>query len=100
MGQDALTARVLAQVEADREGLIADVVRCVRIPSVVGHEGAAQRFMQELYARLGLDVDAFEADLREVARHPAFVRTAWGSAGRPTWSAPSPAPTQRRARWR
>ena len=78
-----LTARVLAQVEANRGELIADVVRCVRIPSVVGHEGAAQTFMQELYGRLGLEVDAFEADLAEVARHPAFVRTTWGSTGRP-----------------
>jgi len=83
MGQEASTARVLAQVEANREGLIADVVRCVRIPSVVGHEGAAQAFMRDLYSRLGLAVDVFEADLETVARHPAFVRTAWGSEGRP-----------------
>ena len=83
MGQDALTARVLAQVEANREELIADVVRCVRIPSVVGHEGAAQAFMREIYDRLGLEVDVFEADRETVARHPAFVRTAWGSEGRP-----------------
>lgn len=83
MGQDALTARVLAHVEANREELIADVFRCVRIPSVEGHEGPAQAFMQELYGGLGLELDAFEADLETVARHPAFVRTAWGSEGRP-----------------
>ena len=83
MGQDALTARALAHVEANREELIADVVRCVRIPSVVGHEGPAQAFMQELYGGLGLELDAFEADLETVACHPAFVRTAWGSEGRP-----------------
>ena len=75
--------RVLAQVEANRAALIEDVAACVRIPSMVGHEGPVQEFMRACYEHLGLEVDVFEADLAAVARHPAYVRTPWGTAGRP-----------------
>jgi acetylornithine deacetylase len=79
---EALRA-VLAQVDSNREALLSDVAACVRIPSVVGDEGAVQRFMQTLYEELGLELDVFEADLDVVSRHPAFVRAAWPSTGRP-----------------
>jgi acetylornithine deacetylase len=75
--------RVLAQVETNRATLIEDVAACVRIPSVVGHEGPVQEFMRARYEQLGLEVDVFEADLATVARHPAYVRTPWETAGRP-----------------
>ena len=80
---DEVTQRVLAQVEANRAELVADVAACVQIPSVVGHEGAVQEFMRGRYDNLGLEVDAFEADLDEVSRHPDYVRTAWSATGRP-----------------
>jgi hypothetical protein len=38
--------RVLAQVETNRAALIENVAACVRIPSVVGHEGSVQEFMR------------------------------------------------------
>ena len=80
---DDVMRRVLAQVEANRAALIDDVAACVRIPSVVGHEGPVQEFMRARYEQLGLEVDVFEADLATVARHPAYVRTPWGTTGRP-----------------
>src|SRR5205085_4578504 len=80
---DDVMRRVLAQVETNRAALIEDVATCVRIPSVVGHEGPVQEFMRARYEQLGLEVDVFEADLAAVARHPAYVRTPWETAGRP-----------------
>src|ERR671938_730768 len=80
---DDVMRRVLAQVETNCASLIEDVAACVRIPSVVGHEGPVQQFMRARYEQLGLEVDVFEADLAAVARHPAYVRTPWGTAGRP-----------------
>lgn len=80
---DDVMQAVLAQAEANRAALVEDVVTCVRIPSVVGHEGPVQQFMQARYGDLGLEVDSFEADLAAVARHPAFVPTPWATAGRP-----------------
>ena len=80
---DLPVARVLVQVDANCEELIEDVAACVRIPSVVGHEGPVQAFMRGLYARLPLEIDVFEADADAALRHPAFVPAPWGSAGRP-----------------
>ncbi len=74
---------ILQRIDANREEIVADVASCVRIPSVVGHEGQVQRFMQTLYRRLDLELDVFEANLDEVSRHPAFVATPWSTAGRP-----------------
>ncbi|HVA90752.1 MAG TPA: ArgE/DapE family deacylase [Chloroflexota bacterium] len=80
---DTVTRRVLDQVTANQEQLIEDVAACVRIPSVVGHEGPVQSFMRGLYERLPLEVDCFEADLAQVSTHPAYVKASWPSAGRP-----------------
>lgn len=80
---DEATRAVLAQVDANRDQLLDDVAACVRIPSVVGNEGPVQPFMRALYERIGLEVDVFEADLGEVSRHPGYVATPWGTAGRP-----------------
>ncbi len=80
---DEVTQRVLDQVAANRDRIIEDVEACVRIPSVVGHEGPVQAFMRARFEGAGLEIDAFEADLATVSAHPAFVRTPWGSEGRP-----------------
>ncbi len=80
---DATLSAILERVEGNREEIVRDVVSCVRIPSVVGHEGAAQDFMRGIYERLNLDVDAFEADLDVVSRHPDYVRAGLETVGRP-----------------
>lgn len=80
---DNVMRAVLDQVQTNRAALADDVVKCVRIPSVVGHEGAVQEFMRGRYESLGLEMDVFEADLAEVARHPAYVPTPWATTDRP-----------------
>lgn len=47
----------------------------VRIPSVVGAEATAQRFMEQLYRNAGLDVISFTADKKKIQAHPAFIET-------------------------
>ncbi len=79
----ATIREVSARVEANRDALIGDVVACVRIPSLTGHEGAAQAFMRRLYESLELELDVFEADLDSMARQPGYVRTPWTAEGRP-----------------
>ncbi|HVA88696.1 MAG TPA: M20/M25/M40 family metallo-hydrolase, partial [Chloroflexota bacterium] len=78
-----ITRKVLAQVTANQEQIVEDVAGCVRIPSVVGHEGPVQEFMRGLYDRLPLEIDCFEADPVQLAGHPAFIKAPWPSAGRP-----------------
>ena len=55
----------------------------VRIPSVVGNEADAQRFMAELYRSFGLDVVVFEAQINKISNHPAFIDTGASYENRP-----------------
>jgi acetylornithine deacetylase len=64
-----LEARVAAAVDVD--GLIDAAVRLVRIPSWNGRETPAQELMVRLMEDAGLEVDTWQIDLDEVARHPA-----------------------------
>jgi acetylornithine deacetylase len=67
------------RIEDAVEGLKTRYVRTlqelVRIPSVVGAESTAQRFMEELYRNAGLDVIRFTADKTKLQGHPAFIDT-------------------------
>jgi acetylornithine deacetylase len=74
---------VSEQVENSRDELIALTQQLVRIPSVVGDEGEAQQYVERLYRDLGLGVDVFEADRRELEQHPAYIKVDWPYAGRP-----------------
>lgn len=80
---DIEASAVLRVIDEERERILGDVAACVRIPSVVGHEGPVQEFMRGLYVAEGLDVDVFEADQDALQSNPAFVRTIWPTHGRP-----------------
>jgi len=75
--------RVLRQVEDSRDELVQLTQQLVRIPSVVGEEGEAQKYMERLYRDLGLEVDVFEADRQEVEQHPSYIGVKWPYSGRP-----------------
>lgn len=47
----------------------------VRIPSVVGQEGEAQKWMASLYRSLGLDVVKVVPEKESLQKHPAYVET-------------------------
>lgn len=83
MDRDQWRSRVIQKVEEGRDKLITLTRELVRIPSVVGQEGEAQRYMERLYRSLGLQVDVFEADLAEVRQHPAYIEVEWPYEGRP-----------------
>lgn len=76
-------AAVSDWVYSHADELVSALAQLVRIPSVVGQEGEAQAFMRELYAGMGLDVDAFEPSREALAAHPAFVDTGLSFEGRP-----------------
>jgi acetylornithine deacetylase len=70
-------------IRSAREEIIADLAALVRIPSVVGEEGAVQQHMKRRLARLGMQVDEFEADAEAISRHRAFVPLPPNYRGRP-----------------
>ncbi len=74
---------VVKAVEEMKDDMIDTLQQLVRIPSVVGNEGQAQRFMEKQFERLGLDVHTFEADRRRVQNHVAFVESNLPYRGRP-----------------
>ena len=83
-------ARVLAEVGALTEEVVADLVELVRIPSVTGSdaEHEAQAWMAARLGRDGLEVDHWEADLEAMLEAPACPGheaprdELWGVVGR------------------
>ena len=83
MEKDRAKQKICQYIEDHREDLIHTLQTVVRIPTLVGQEGEGQRFMQDLYAELGLKVISFEADYEKVSKHKAFVESGFKFEGRP-----------------
>lgn len=69
-GLNELEARVAGAV--NRDGLVNAVRELVAIPSWEGNETPAQELMARWMGEAGLEVDLWEIDLEELARHPAY----------------------------
>lgn len=73
--QSGLQNRVLKEIDEKRDEMTKFLQGLVKIPSVVGYEGAAQRFMQKTFRDLGLEVHVWEPDVAELEKHPAYFKT-------------------------
>ncbi|MEE9275949.1 MAG: ArgE/DapE family deacylase [bacterium] len=82
MNED-MRARVLAEVDARREGAVDLLQKLVRIPSVTGEEGEIQNFIADRLRGLGLEPDVWESDWEELKKHPEYVPVTRGYEGRP-----------------
>lgn len=72
--------KISAWVDANREMLIEELKTFLRIPSLTGHEGKAQEYMKAQYEKLGLEVDVFEPDVKELfEKYPEVAQypTSW-----------------------
>ena len=58
--------KIGAWVDANRDRLIEELKTLLRIPSLTGCEGEAQKYMQAQYEKLGMTVDVFEPDVEEL----------------------------------
>jgi len=85
--QSRVKNRILEEIDNKRDEMTQFLQELVRIPSVVGHEGDAQKFMEQTFRDLGLEVDVWEPDVEELRKHPAFFETTsytkFGYEGRP-----------------
>lgn len=85
--QSGLQKRVLEEVDEKRDEMTEFLQGLVKIPSVVGHEGTAQRFMEKTFRNLGLEVHVWEPDVAKLKKHPAYFKTTsytkFGYKGRP-----------------
>jgi len=82
-----LKTRILEEIDKKRDEMTDFLQKFVRIPSVVGHEGDAQKFMEEAFRDMELQVDVWEPNVAELRKHPAFFKTTshtkFGYKGRP-----------------
>ncbi|MFQ5822049.1 MAG: hypothetical protein ACE5I5_18845, partial [Candidatus Heimdallarchaeota archaeon] len=85
--QSRLQKRILEEIDEKRDEMTEFLQELVRIPSVVGHERDAQKFMEKTFKDLGLEVDVWEPNVAELKKHPAFFKTTsytkFGYKGRP-----------------
>jgi acetylornithine deacetylase len=83
MNPSSLEKKVSEQVVRMKEDMVQTLQALVRIPSLVGREGAAQAYMDRLYRSLNLEVSSILPELEKVKNHPAFINTEMTYEGRP-----------------
>ena len=66
------TLEQTALAALDEQGLLDSFRHLLRIPSVTGHEAAAQHWLGQHMRQLGLAVDLWTIDLPEMKKHPQF----------------------------
>lgn len=77
---DRMQKKIDTWVTENQERLIAELTEFLRIPSLTGYEGNAQKFMKAQYEKLGMTVDVFEPDIRELfEKYPQVAQypTSW-----------------------
>src|SRR3974390_82481 len=80
---DSLKKKVTETIDRNANAMFKDLAEIVRIPSIVGSEGEAQKWVFEKMQSFGLDVAAFEPNKEELLRHPSYTKVAWAYDGRP-----------------
>jgi acetylornithine deacetylase len=80
---DANRAKILAEIDANKEGALAFLQRMVSIPSVTGDEAAIQTFVSDHMKSIGLSVDMWETNWEELKKHPGYRPVDRGYEARP-----------------
>ena len=73
MKYEKVLTKVFQEVERKREELVHTASELVKIPSLIGEETEAQRYIESRYRETGLRVESFHADPDEIKRHPAYI---------------------------
>ena len=77
-----ITKAVEEAVKGMKNEMIETLQNLVRIPSVTGTEGKAQKFIRTLFESLGVEVIGFEADRRKIMNHEAYIDSGLAYEGR------------------
>lgn len=87
-----LRERVWAAVDEAWDEQVAFHRELVTYPSTLFNERPVQQFMQYTFQEMGLQVDAFDADISLIGRLPGYSPVEWGYQGRPqvvgVWPSP------------
>ena len=66
---------ILRNIESKKDEIFQGIQYLVRIPSVVGQESEAQKWMAQLYRSIGLEVKKVVPIQDELTKHPAYIKT-------------------------
>ncbi|RPJ01241.1 MAG: ArgE/DapE family deacylase, partial [Deltaproteobacteria bacterium] len=80
---DSVKKKIMEGVDQRREELIHVLSSLVKIPSVVGNEGKAQKAVSQLYKGAGLRIVRFQADHEKIKDHEAFIESNLPMRNRP-----------------
>ena len=75
--------KIEKSVEENKEQLIQYCRRLIDIPSVTGNEGAVQQEVSRIMTEIGMDIDMWEPDDREMRESSLFSETGESFNGRP-----------------
>ena len=82
-GNEQIIGKVFEEIAREEGEMISTAQELVRIPSVVGSELQAQKFIEARLKEIGLKVETFEARLEEVRQHETYVPVSYTYANRP-----------------
>src|SRR5512147_329648 len=80
---EQIIGKVFEEIAREEGEMISTAQELVRIPSVVGSELQAQKFIEARLKEIGLKVETFEARLEEVRQHETYVPVSYTYANRP-----------------
>ncbi len=66
---------IVRKIDTTTDQIYQAIRELVRIPSVVGQEGEAQKWMASLYTSLGLDLVTLVPEKKSLQKHPAYIET-------------------------
>jgi len=75
--------KLLKAVEDNNQLMIDTLQELVRIPSITGEEGKAQKRVIEIMKSIGLNVETYEANKEEICKHPAYIEVPYPYQDRP-----------------
>lgn len=78
--EKTIEQKIKSWVDEKRDFLVEELKEFLRIPNLTGYEGEAQKFVKAQYEKLGMSIDVFEPDIRELfEKYPEVAQfpTSW-----------------------
>jgi len=66
---------ILRKIESMKAEIFQGIQNLVRIPSVVGQESEAQKWVAQLFTSIGLEVKKVVPSQDDLSKHPAYIKT-------------------------
>jgi acetylornithine deacetylase len=79
----AIDKKVVDLIDQRKDAIIGFLKKLISIPSVTGNEFNIQKFIEEKFKSMGLEIDMWEPDREKMENHPAYIPVNKTYADRP-----------------